>query len=214
MVGIAIIFLLVLVGITAASFYFYNKSKKMERQKQLPSGYGGGDSGGGFSPAGELGGGSGSAHQVMQLKLNDIISYFGTDYMVEGKLTYWEEGYTWITYRLVDGDDIKWLSAEEDDGLEISIWEDILDLQVSEPVPEKLDYQGETYRMFERGQARVNQQGRTGNKTGMQVKYWEFKAPSGSMLSVEKWGGAIEVSEGKVIKPIELDIFPGDEVAY
>lgn len=209
--AVALIFMIVLAGVAGASFFFYRKAKQMERQ-QLPSGYGGG---GGFTPAGQLPGPTGgSGNNLMNLRVNDIVSYFGTDYIIEGKLNYWEDGYTWVTYMLVDGDDVQWLSVEEDDMLEVSMWQEVRDLHLRAPLPEFVDYQGDRFRMVERGQARVNQQGRTGNKTGLQMEYYEYEGDGEEMLSVEKWGNEIEVSYGREINPAALDILPGDAIEY
>ena len=205
--------MLVLLGLAStafASFYFYKKARESERRQQLPPGYNDG-----FQPAGQLPGGGGASsggHDLMNLKLNDIVSHFTNDYIIEGKLNYWEEGYTWITYMLVDGDKVRWLSVEEDDMLEVSMWEEVKDLHVTPPFPEYIEYEGERFRMVERGEARVNQQGKTGSKTGLNMEYYEYESPSEKYISVEKWGGDIEVSVGQDLRPSELDIFPGDDV--
>ena len=211
----AFLFMILLTGVIVTSVVFFQKSKKLESQQMLPPGYGGGG-GGGFTPAGQLPPGQdlNSPRGLMNLKLNDIISYYGTDYTIEGRLDFWEDGYTWITYMLVDMDDIKWLSVEDDDSLEVSLWEEVKDVPVSQPFPETVDYRGQTFRMQERGKARVNQKGRTGNKTGLQVEYYEYESREGEKMSIEKWGPEVEVSIGRDIRPDDLDIFPGDEVEY
>ena len=173
-----------------------------------------------FTPARQLTGSQNNdAYNVggvnlMQLKIGDIVSHFGTDYMLEGKLTYWEDGYTWITYMLVDGPNKRWLAVEDDDGLEVSLWDEIRDLPLNNPPPEFIDYQGERFRMVEGGDARVNQEGKTGNKTGLQTRYFEYDGEGDSSISVEVWGNSVEVSIGKVINPAELDILPGDLVEF
>ncbi len=149
---------------------------------------------------------------VHDLDLNDIVSFLGTDYMVEGEVKYNQEGYTWKEYMLVDGEDIRWLCVEQDDQLEVSFWEQIKDLQVMPPVEENLEYEGTMYRMFERGQARAEQRGETGRKQKHKVKFWEFEGNDGEYLAVEKWGSEIEVSKGRDIEPDMLDILPGDGI--
>ena len=211
MTVLILIFMIMLFGTAGASFVFYRRAREMERQ-QLPPGYGVGG-GGGVTPAGQLPGPSSGGNNLMNLRLNDIVSYFGTDYMIEGRLNYWEDGYTWITYMLVDGDDVMWLAVEEDDRLEVSMWQEVRDLHLTAPLPEFINYAGERYRMIERGTARVNQQGKTGNKTGLQMEYFEYESDSGEGISVEKWGNDIEVSTGTEINPVALEIFPGDQVA-
>ncbi|MFB6265271.1 MAG: DUF4178 domain-containing protein [Bradymonadaceae bacterium] len=146
------------------------------------------------------------------LQLNDIVSHFGTDYVVEGRIDYEEGGYRWYEFMLVDGDDARWLCVEEDDQLEVTLWQEIDDLMVDPPVPETLEYEGEEYRMIERGEARAVQKGKTGRKKHPEVKYWDFSGSGDSYLSVEEWGGEIEVSKGTEVNLETLDVFPGDEV--
>lgn len=208
---VGFIFLMFLIGIIVTSFIFYKRSKEMENQQQLPPGYGGG----GFTPANRQLTNDSPSSTLTNLRINDIVSYFGTDYLVEGRLNFWEDGYTWTTYMLVDGDEVKWLAVEEDDMLEVSLWEEVEDLHLREPLPETIDYRGLHFRMTERGQARVNQQGRTKNKSGLNVDYYEYEAQGDdAMLSVEKWASSIEVSIGHEIRPSVLDILPGDKVEY
>ena len=207
---------LAMMATAAASFFFYFRAKQLEGQRQLPPGYAGQQ----FTPAGQLPGGQQAAHQIggvdlMNIPLGSIVTHFATDYIVQGRMTHWEEGYTWLTYMLVDGDTVRWLGVEEDDMLEVSLWEEIKGLPVSVPPPEFLEYRGERFHMVEQGTARVTQQGKTGSKTGMQVDYYEYEGSGGeNALSVEIWGGDVEVSFGKEINPAELDVLPGDLVEY
>ena len=150
----------------------------------------------------------------LNLQINDIVSHFGDDFIVEGRMDYWEEGAQWVTYMLVDGDITRWMSAEEDDRLEVALWEDVKDLHLEYPPPRELDYAGKTFYMTEASTARVSRQGRTGNRTSLSVDYAQFSADDGEMLSVEDWGGRVEVSIGREINPAGLDILPGDQVDY
>ena len=208
---VSVLFLFFLIALIITSVVFYRKAQQMEQQQQLPPGYGGQT----YTPVGRQLATDNQAQSLMNLRLNDIISYFGHDYIIEGRLNYWEDGFTWTVYMLVDGDDVKWLSVEEDDDLEVSLWEDVQDLPLREPLPEHLDYRGVRYRMTERGQARVNQQGRTRNKTGLSMNYASYEAQGDdSMLSIEVWSGNVEASIGREINPAALEILPGDQVQY
>jgi hypothetical protein len=149
---------------------------------------------------------------VRDLDIDDIVSFVGTDYIVEGRVDYNQEGYTWSEYMLADGDDIRWLCVEDDDRLEVTLWRELDDLALMPPLDEKVEYDGTTYRMFERGGARAAQQGETGRKRKSKVKFWEFESGEGSYLAVEEWGSEVEIFEGRDIEPEMLDIFPGDDI--
>lgn len=216
MLGLIFVMAVMMIGAAGLSLFFFSRARKMENQQQLPPGYAGT-----FTPARQLTGGGqgGSAHEVdginmMNIPLKSIVSHFGTDYIVEGRLTYWEEGFTWITYMLVDGTSRRWLSVEEDDGLEVSLWDPTSGLALQSPPPEFIDYQGERFRMIESGEARVNQEGQTGGKTSMDMAYFEYEGEGDSFMSVERWGSKLEASVGKQINPAELEILPGDLVEF
>ena len=149
---------------------------------------------------------------VQNLALNDIVSWMGQDWMVEGKLTYHEDGDVWHEYRLVDGADVRYLSVEDDDTLEVSLWEEV-DLRITGERPaETLELEGKSYRCSERGQARVTREGATGRKEGMSCRYWDYEGPGEDLLSVERWGGDWEVSKGHPLREGSYDILPGDLV--
>lgn len=213
MVSLIFLMAIVMMGFAGMSFYFFFNARKQEQQQQLPPGYANT-----FTPARQLTSGQGgdevTGTNLANLNLGDIVSHFGTDYIVEGKLNYWDEGYTWVTYMLVDGTNKRWLSVEEDDMLEVSLWDEIRDLPIQDEPPEFLDYRGERFRMVERGQARVNQEGKTGNKTGMEAIYYEYEGEGDTFISVERWGRSYEASIGKEIHPAELDVLPGDLVEF
>ena len=202
--------MIILVVVVIGSFMAYRKAKALESQQQLPSGYGNQ----GFTPVERQLDTDNVNLTMTSLRINDIVSYFGTDYIVDGRLDFWEDGYTWVTYMLVDGDEVKWLSAEEDDRLEVTLWEEVDDL-VLHDAPEYIEYRGMNFRMTERGSARVTQKGRTKNKQGLNVEYYEYEAQGDEwLLSVERYAGSYEVSFGKQIRPEALEILPGDQVEY
>lgn len=201
----SVVVVLILAVFAAASFIFYRKAKQMEREqgggpyKQLPGG----------RP--ELD--ADAPRTVTNLQVGDIVSYLGADYMVEGRLDYNDEGWTWITYMLVDGPTVRWLSVEEDDQLEVSLWDEA-DVHISGKPPEFIEYEGERFRMVEWGDARVEQRGKTGRKAGLNMEYFEYEGPGDRYLSVERWGNEIEVSVGEDINPYGLELYPGDTSSF
>lgn len=218
---LALLFMIMFFVVAIGSFLAFRSARAQERQLELPPGYGppgGGAQGAiGYTPAGrqldsDLPGGA----NLLNLQLNDIVSHFGTDYIIEGRLDYWDDGDTWVTYMLVDGDKVVWLAAEQDDDIEASLWREVKDLRLADPMPEFIDYRGQRYRMVERGEARVNQQGKIARKTGVNLRYYEYETEDEEgLISVEDWGGGdVEVFVGEEINPAGLDILPGDKVDY
>ena len=164
-------------------------------------------------PSSDFGGGAAAALPPagLNLKLNDVVRYLGDTYMVEGRLTLSEDGDTWWEYMLVDGDEIRWLSVEDDDELEVALWEEI-DYPLSADPPETIEWEGVSYRAVEKGKARVTRDGKSGRKEGMSCRYWDYEGAGGEMLAVESWSGDFEVSLGRELDEGTYEILSGELV--
>ena len=181
------------------AFFMYLRSSKKGRKAQLPGG-----SGAKALPRKQA--------TVQNLALNDIVSWMGQAFIIEGKLTYREDGDVWHEYRLADGADVRYLLVEVDDVLEVSLWQEI-DLHVSGGQPdEHVEWEGQRFRCVERGEARVSREGQTGRKDGLSCRYWDYEGSGDDMLSIEQWGGSWEASIGQPLRDGSYDILPGDLV--
>lgn len=198
--------LIALIVVIVATVYFYKKTKSLENMKQLPPGF---QSAGDFQPVTEVSG----ERSIKNLQIGDIVTHFDQDFVVEGRIDYNDSGWPWTCFMLVDGDDVRWLAVEEDDQLEVSIWRET-DVVIQGSVPEFIEFEGEKFRMVERGKARVSQMGQTGTRRGMEMEYYEFEGQGDRYLSVEKWGQDIEVSVGEDVNPYALEILPGGGTSF
>jgi hypothetical protein len=147
---------------------------------------------------------------IFNLQLGDIVEYFGRDWVVEGKLIYEEDGFTWIEYLLQDQQDLRWLSVEEDDRLELSWLQPTRSLDIPRTPPNPLTFEGESYSCIDSGVAKMKREGSVLNRQAEQCRYFDYESEDGKLLSVEDWNGEIEVTYGKEISPSELSIFPGE----
>ncbi|HEY9846004.1 MAG TPA: DUF4178 domain-containing protein [Candidatus Caenarcaniphilales bacterium] len=147
---------------------------------------------------------------LFTLEIGDIVQYLDTDWVVEGRLTYNDEGYTWLEYLLQDGDRLCWLSVEEDDQVEVSLLEPTHVLEVGSNPPQQLTFLGESYQCVEFGTARMTRIGTTRQRSAEQCRYFDYKGSGERVLSIEDWSGEIEVTVGKQIPPSLLTILPGD----
>ncbi len=194
------LFGLILIGVAGFALWMYVKSGKKAVE------------GAGGAPAGRPALGPGGEKSPVDLALNDIFQLLDQDFVVEGKITYREDGDEWWEFRLVDGADEAYLCVEDDDDLEVSLWREIdLEIPASGP-PETLSWEGVTYRCAERGEASVTRDGRTGRKSGQSCAYWDYEGSGGEMLGVERWGGAYETWSGRDVEEGRYDILPGDLV--
>lgn len=147
---------------------------------------------------------------VFNLQIGDIVQYEGADWVVEGRLTYNESGFTWQEYLLQDGDTIRWLSVEEDDQVEVEWLETVKGLEISDVPPRQITYAGITYQRESMGTARMTRTGTTLNRRAELCHYFDYSGPNQAVLSIENWGDEYEVTAGYRIRPSALTLLPGD----
>lgn len=152
---------------------------------------------------------------VFSLQIGDIVQYDLRDWVVEGKLIYTEDGFSWCEYMVQDGDDIRWLSVSEDDTVEVSWLQTVTDLEISGTPPETIAYNGVTYEQEDDGVASMKRLGTVQRKRAESCRYYDYEAPGRLVMSIENWEGDIEVSIGRSIRPSELTLLPGSgETVY
>jgi hypothetical protein len=147
---------------------------------------------------------------IFELRIGDIVQYQGRDWVVEGKLVYDQQGFTWLDYMLQDKDEIRWLSVEEDDWVTVSLLAPVTDLEVSTDPPQALSYAGVSYHRKESGTATMRREGNPRRPHAEQCRYFDYEGPDKKVLSVEDWAGDVEVTAGTIIAPTTLTILPGD----
>lgn len=147
---------------------------------------------------------------VFTLEVGDIVQHLDIDWMVEGKLVYDDQGYSWLEYLLQDGNRRQWLSVEEDDVVEVALLEVTTSLEVGTHPPAELTFAQEIYRRKGAGTAQMTRTGSTLNRNAERCQYFDYQGPNNKILSVENWDGDIEVTIGQKIHPSILTLLPGD----
>lgn len=145
---------------------------------------------------------------VHNLKLGDVVNHDGADWIVEGTILLVQDGFTWQEHRLVDGERSLWLSVEDDEGLEVVVWERSSDTGL-EPGAEQLSHDGVSYELEERGKADFTAEGSTATSSSGRVEFVDYAAGD-KRLSFERYGedAGWEVGVGSVISEHALDIYP------
>lgn len=186
-----LIWIVVLLALTGGAYYLYRISGQRalpaaERAKQLEA-----------------------RTSALGLRPGDIVVHYDKEYLVEGKLTYSEEGWSWYEFMLVDGEEVVWLSAEDDDRLELAFSRELDDFTLDAPPGPSLTYQGVSYKLREKGRARMTSEGKTGKKSDAICTYFDYVAPGAKQsLSVEQWGQSFDVYLQTPVRESELDILP------
>ncbi|HEV3497958.1 MAG TPA: DUF4178 domain-containing protein, partial [Actinomycetes bacterium] len=145
-----------------------------------------------------------------RITVGDVIRFDGRDFIVRGTIRFDQDGFQWQEHFLDDVEVKRWLSVEEDEGLEIGFWTAIkgADLQ---PGPKTIEYGGKTYELEEKGSARFTAVGTTGTGAAGRVEYFDYQAGD-DLLAFERYGeGDWEVATGRTVGEYELDIYPGSD---
>ena len=146
--------------------------------------------------------------EVRALRIGDVVNHDGRDFIVEGTLRFEQGGFRWDEHRLIDGSHRVWLSVEDDEGLEVIVWERLRGAAL-EPGPASLEHGGVTYELDERGRANFTSEGLTGAPGGGKAEFADY-AQGQHRLSFERYGDHTgwEISVGRVISEHALDIYP------
>ncbi|MDJ0508494.1 MAG: DUF4178 domain-containing protein [Crocosphaera sp.] len=147
---------------------------------------------------------------IFNLQIGDIVQYLDRDWVVEGCLTYEDDGDTWTEYMLQDGDDIRWLSVEEDDVVEVAFLEPNNQLDIAGKPPKTLNFSDQTYTRVDSGKANMSREGNIVRRKAQKCKYYDYESDNGKVVSIEFWGETLEVTVGEKINPRALNILPGD----
>ncbi|MDB9786731.1 DUF4178 domain-containing protein [Bacteriovoracaceae bacterium] len=139
------------------------------------------------------------------------------DLTVLSKHTYREGEYSWYELEVDRGDKKMWLNYEEDDELLISIKINQLKLreiglkksdldEIDEAEEGEFSYKGKKYFYEDSGTAIFYRHSLDDNAESFD--YWEFETEKGDhLMSVESWGGEIEVTESIPLKATQLTIY-------
>lgn len=150
---------------------------------------------------------------LFTLEIGDIVQYQTDDWVVEDVLTYNASGWSWKDYQLQNKDQVRWLSVEQDDTLELS-WTESVQLSVLNPPPKEITYGNRVYHQQEFGPLTMTM----ASKPGIILRgtYFDYASADDHELSLEQWGEdtaediSFEVSIGYALSPRELDLLPGD----
>ena len=142
-----------------------------------------------------------------KITVGSVVNHDGRDFLVRGTLDLDQDGFTWQEHHLDDATVRRWLSVEDDEELEICLWE-VVQAPELEPGPPSLDYAGTTYTLDEHGTANYRASGSTGTAATGTIEYYDYSAGA-QRLAFERYGSASwEVSTGEVVNERELDIYP------
>jgi hypothetical protein len=167
----------------------------------------------GSATAGSRRVGAAKRASALHLRVGDAVSYDTVDYVVKNRIVYGKDDYEWFDYMLDDGtgNPPLWLSAEDDDGLELAIFRDVVLPAGIPPVPTRLTIDGVAYMQYEHATTLAQVDRAEARRPARAViEYWEYRGPGGKCLTVTRWDGEYEASVGTSIQEYEIRVFPGE----
>ena len=184
-----------------------------ERRKSLP--------GGGGAKALAAAGDNLIERGVRDLRVDDVLTLDGKDFVVEGMINSDEDGHRWTGARAVDGSDVKWLVAGIEragsGAMRLLTQDDAT--QISGYPPEVLVLGDIRYTLDKRGAANCALHGDVGPLGALKkdrpdghverARWWLYAAPGDDTLLLEQWGADYRVLRGKKISEGTIDLIPG-----
>ena len=169
-----------------------------------------------------LPGGSGDKlleRTIRDLRTGDILTFEGKDFLVEGVISYDEDGHRWSAGRIVDGNDKRWMvvGMERGGSLIVRVAQ-VIDLEIEGYPPEALHVGEDRFVQDKKGTATARcsgdtGMGGTGNAGGMDTvmrcRWWLYDRPGDDTLIVEQWSDEFRVLRGKKVNPALIDLMPG-----
>jgi hypothetical protein len=158
---------------------------------------------------------------VRDLRVNDVLTIDGNDFLVEGTIHYDEDGHRWTGARIVDGIETRWLVVGLEragaGALRLLVQDDAT--QISGYPPEVLVIGELRYALDKRGAATCALRGDLGPLGALKkdrpdghverARWWLYAAPGDDTLLLEQWGSDYRVLRGKKVNEGTLELIPG-----
>lgn len=157
---------------------------------------------------------------VRDLRVDDVLTIDGRDFLVEGLIHYDEDGHRWSGARLVDGRDVQWLVIGIErtgaGAMRLLVQDDTT--QLSGYPPEVLVIGEVRYALDKRGAATCALHGDVGALGALKkdrpeghverARWWLYSAPGDDTLLLEQWGADYRVLRGKKIGEGTIELIP------
>jgi hypothetical protein len=158
---------------------------------------------------------------VRDLRVDDVLTIDGKDFLVEGMINYDEDGHRWTGARVVDGADVQWLvvGIERAGAGSMRLLTQDDATQISGYPPEVLVIGEVRYALDKRGAATCALHGDLGPLGALKkdrpdghverARWWLYSAPGDDTLLLEQWGSDYRVLRGKKVGEGTLELIPG-----
>jgi hypothetical protein len=152
---------------------------------------------------------------LRDVRPNDVVQHAGRDYLVEGIVSYDEDGHTWRAARLLDGATERWLlvGLERGAAMTVRMLESAPGLELSGYPPEALETGGTTFKLAGRGTATATVEGDLpglpsppGEGASVRCRWWRYAAAGPRTLIVEQWCDSYRALAGETVRADEVEL--------
>ena len=178
--------------------------------------------GGGASPRALPSGDRAIERTLRELRVGDVLTIDGKDFLSEGVISYDEDGHRWTGARVVDGGDVRWIvvGLERSGNATVRLTNEDSGHEIAGYPPEALVLGEQRYTLDKRGTATCKLDGdvgtlaaRAGGKhlagTVERCRWWLYSAPGDDTAVVEQWGSDFRILRGKKVGADTIDLMPG-----
>jgi uncharacterized protein DUF4178 len=165
----------------------------------------------------------------MKIRIRDVLSLSGRDYVVEGLVSYQLAGKTVSFARAVDGAEVLWIESPPDGGSARSgtsgtatpptsgtvvpdrllVLHEIHDLDLSVPPPESISYHGVVYVQRLAGRAMLEVSGAVPERPNGTTRLWRYRSAGDRYLQIEEQDGRVLMWAGEAMHRGMIDVLPG-----
>ncbi|MGZ3440298.1 MAG: DUF4178 domain-containing protein [Polyangia bacterium] len=145
------------------------------------------------------------------IQVGDVVQHLGSDFLVEGVVTFSEDGRGARLYRLFEdgGERFLYAKAGGSDPLLLAPTAVAVPDQTGGEPPESLQHAGGAYRQTARAQASAIRVGQLGTrKHGDRVRVFEYAGPGPARMLIVDWGDKLEAFAGERILVSAIEILP------
>ncbi|MBI5651355.1 MAG: DUF4178 domain-containing protein [Chloroflexi bacterium] len=137
---------------------------------------------------------------LANLKVNDAVTFDGTDYIIAGKMAF--DG-KFFAFLLQDSARKKWLRVGPADHLAVC---DEIKLRAPTPLPDSIEYDKQSFTRADAGKSNVNVEGAGGAKRGA-VDFARYDGDAGSVLWLEDFVTESRAMVGIEIQATDLQVY-------
>lgn len=145
---------------------------------------------------------------------NDVVQHDGKDYLVEGVVSYDEDGHTWRGARLLDGGQERWLLVGLERGSAMTVrMLEVTPVDLTGYPPETLEVAGTSYKLAGRGTATATMRGDLtgvpvpgGESGAVRCRWWKYGTAGERTLVVEQWGETYRALAGQTVRADDVDL--------